>query len=233
VLLADLEKKRSFFREKALLDTVKGVRAATCGAWCSAGARLVSHQRKELIMVPVNRTNTQAHDAQVIAGIEKHLQTVSSLPLLGSTYTPADLAKLVQSRLDAASTTTTTKANWHSTVAAERALNAKLTPVLRALRQYVINVFGEARPVLADFGFAPSKLTTRTPEEKAAAVAKAIATRKARHTMGPKQKKGVKGAVTGIVLTPVSAPQPALATNGPSAPATSTGTPTGGAPHTP
>jgi hypothetical protein len=183
-------------------------------------------------MVPVNRNKTQAHDAQVIAGIEKHLQTVPSLPLLGSAYTPADLVKLVQSRLDAASTTTTTKANWHSTVVAEKALNAKLTPVLRALRQYVINVFGAASPVLADFGFAPSKLTTRTPEEKAAATAKAKATRAARHTMGTKQKKGVKGAVTGIVVTPITAPQPTAAPTVPSAPATSTGTPSGGTPHT-
>ena len=184
-------------------------------------------------MVTVNRTTTKARDAQVIAGIEKHLQTVSSLPLLGSTFTPADLVKLIQSRIDSAGTTTASKAAWHSTVVADEALNAKLTPVLRALRQYVINVFGEASPMLADFGFAPSKRTPRTPEEKAAAAAKARATRAARHTMGTKQKKGVKGAVTGIVLTPVSAPQPTAASTGPSAPATSTGTPTGGTPHTP
>jgi hypothetical protein len=150
------------------------------------------------------KTTTLARDAQVIAGIQKHLQNVSSLPLVGSTYTPADLVKLVQSRIDATGQADATKATWHSSVLAGEALNTKLTPVLRALRQYVINVFGAASPVLADFGFAPPKSATRTPEEKAAATAKAKATRTARHTMGKVQKKTVKGNVTGIVITPTT-----------------------------
>jgi hypothetical protein len=177
-------------------------------------------------MATVNRTKTQARDAQVIAGIQKHLQSVSSLPLAGATYSPADLMKLVQGRIDSANTTTTTKADWHSTVLVEKTVNAKLTPLIRALRQYVINVYGASSPVLADFGFAPPKKATRTPEQKAAAAAKAAATRKARHTMGAKQKKGVKGDVTGIAITPVTA-QPAAT---PSA-STSTGkAPSGSAP---
>jgi hypothetical protein len=35
-------------------------------------------------------------------------------------------------------------------------------------------------------------------------IAKRAATRAARHTMGPKQKKAVKGDVTGVVVTPVT-----------------------------
>jgi hypothetical protein len=155
-------------------------------------------------MATVSKTTTQALDAQVIAGIQKHLQNASSLPLGGSTYTPADLVKLIQSRIDAAGTTNTAKATWHSTVLAGETLNTKLTPLLRTLRQYVINVYGATSPVLADFGFAPPKSATRTPEEKAAAAAKAKATRAARHTQGKKQKKTVKGNVTGIVVTPVT-----------------------------
>jgi hypothetical protein len=175
-------------------------------------------------MANINRTNTQAHDAQVIEGIKKRLQNVSSVPIGGSTYTPADLVKLVQSRIDSASGSATAKANWHSTVVDHTTLNSKLTPVLRGLRRYVIDVFGEVSPVLADFGFASPKRATRTPEQKAAAAAKAKATRAARHTMGKKQKKSVKGAVTGIVVTPVTAAQPtAQATSSQSAPAASTG----------
>jgi hypothetical protein len=174
--------------------------------------------RKETIMVNVNRTKTQARDAQVIAGIEKHLQNVSSLPLVGSTYSPADLVKLIQSRLESASGANTTKATWHSAVVADKSLNTKLTPVIRALRQYVINVFGGTSPVLADFGFTPPKRTTRTPEEKAAAALKAKATRKARHTMGSKQKKDIKGTVT--ATEPVTPPAPAPTPLTPPTPAT-------------
>jgi hypothetical protein len=195
------------FRESIALDPVKGARPTNGGAWCAPLVVSGLSERKEMIMANVNRTNTQAHDAQVIAGIGKHLQTVSSLPLLGSTYTPAALVKLVQSRIDSANGSIATKATWHSTVVEDKALNAKLTPVIRALRQYVINVFGEASPVLADFGFTASKRATRTPEEKAAAAAKAKATRAARHTMGKKQKKDVKGTVP--TTAPATSPSPA------------------------
>jgi hypothetical protein len=95
---------------------------------------LACPNRKETIMVTVNRTKTQARDAQVIAGIQKHMPNVSSLALLGTTYTPADLVKLFQSRIDSANGAAATRAHWHSTVVADKTLNTNLTPVLRALR---------------------------------------------------------------------------------------------------
>jgi hypothetical protein len=160
-------------------------------------------------MSNLSRNDTNAHDAQVIAGIEKHLQNVSTLPLAASTYTPADLVKLVQSRIDSSGEVASANANWHSKVAADQALSAKLTPILRGLRQYVLSVFGEASPVLADFGFTAPKRATLTPEEKVAAAAKAKATRKARNTMGKNQKKNVKGTVsTTAASTPSTASQP-------------------------
>jgi hypothetical protein len=181
-------------------------------------------------MANVNRISKQGRAAQVSAGIQQHLLSTPSVPLGGSAYSPADLMKLVQSSIDSAKTADAANANWHSTVLAERALDAHLAPLLRELRQYVISVFGATSPVLADFGFAPPKRATRTPEEKAAAAAKAKATRAARHTAGKKQKKAVKGNVTGVVMVPITAtaetpaPQP-VAT--PPAPATA---PTAAAP---
>jgi hypothetical protein len=144
---------------------------------------------------------------------------------MGSTYTPADLVKLVQSRTDSATQTTTTKATWHSTVAAQRTLSTQVAPILRDLRRYVIGLFGPTSPVLADFGFSPPKQATRTPEQKAAAAAKAKATRAVRHTMGKKQKKAVKGDVTGIIVTPVTA-QMASIPGAPVAPSGASGPPT-------
>ena len=185
-------------------------------------------------MVPKNnRPTIQARDAQVITGIGKHLQSLPSLQLMGSAFTPAELVKLLQSRIDSAGAVASSKANFHSTVAADRALSTRVTQVVRALRQYVLNAFGSASPVLADFGFAPPARATRTPEQKAASAAKASATRKARHTMGPKQKKAVKGNVSGITVTPIVAPQPAAPAPTPVNPAaTSTGSAGGTSPHT-
>jgi hypothetical protein len=143
-----------------------------------------------------NRSTTQAHDGQVIVGIKGHLQNVSSLPLAGSTFTMAELEQLIQSRIDAANAVAGAKAHWHDGSATYKSLNKHVSQVVRALRQYVINSFGESSPVLADFGFTPPKKATLTPEQKVARALKAAATRKARGTMGKKQKAPIKGTVT-------------------------------------
>jgi hypothetical protein len=166
-------------------------------------------------MSNVNTSVILARDAQIIVGIQKHLQTPSSLPLAGSTYTPADLVKVVQSQIDQAGVVANAAAAWHAAVATQKALNAKLSPILRGLRQYVLNVYGPESPVLADFGFTPPKKRVVSPQTKVAAATKAKATRKARSTMGKVQKKGVKGDVTGITVTPTTANAPPVAAGSP------------------
>ena len=65
--------------------------------------------------------------------------------------------------------------------------------------------FGSESEVLSDFGLPPKKKPApRTAEQKAEAVAKAKATRAARHTMGPRQRAEVKGDVSAaLVVTPM------------------------------
>ena len=78
-------------------------------------------------------------------------------------------------------------------------------------------------------GFAPAKTGTKDVATKQAAVAQMKATREARHTMGRKQKAGIKG----VVLPPSApaapatnpAPAPAVAT-APTAPAVTNGSST-------
>jgi hypothetical protein len=102
-----------------------------------------------------------------------------------------------------------------------------------AFVSFVKAAFGTQPDVLADFGLHPKARAQLTVEKKTAAAVKRKATRAARHTMGSKQRKRVKGDVTGVTVTPVVAGQPiATAPTGPSAPATSTGTTTGTTPHT-
>lgn len=172
-------------------------------------------------MSAINRSLTVAHDTQMLVGIKKDLATVSTLAIAGSTYTPVTLEQLIQSRIDLANTVAQARAHWLDTTATYDALNTKVTQVVRGLRQYVINAYGEQSPLLADFGFAPRKQATLTPEEKVAKAAKALATRKARGTMGKVAKKKVKGTVAMTVAAPTSpAPAPAAP-----APVTTTATP--------
>jgi hypothetical protein len=159
-----------------------------------------------------SRSITQAHDGQVIVGINTNLQNVSSLPLATSTYTMAALVQLIQSRIDAANTVVNARAHWVDASATYEALNTKVTQVVRDLRQYVISVYGKDSPVLADFGFTSSKRTPLTSEQLVVRAQKAAATRKARGTMGKKQKAKIKGTVdTTAPATPPAATPPTAA----------------------
>ena len=81
---------------------------------------------------------------------------------------------------------------------------------LVAFVSFVRGTFGESPEVLADFGLLPKKVRKPlTVEQLAAAKAKRAATRKARGTTSKKQKLAVKGDVTGVVVTPITATSPA------------------------
>jgi hypothetical protein len=182
-------------------------------------------------MATRNRAATQAADARAIAGIQKDLTNVSSLPLAGATYTMASLIQLVQSRIDAVNAVLAAKAKYAEAVGTMQALDTKVDPVMRGLRQYVVNAYGETAPQLADFGFAPTKRATQTPEQKATAVAKRAATRAARGTKGPKAKKAVTGETVKVAALQAQvdalAPPPAATavTPSPVVPVAPTGAP--------
>jgi hypothetical protein len=127
---------------------------------------------------------------------------------LGNTvYTTATLVQAIQSLIDAITAVTTAQANATIAVAALRDTMAKVGPVVLALRRNLLVMFGDAADILALFGLAPRKAPApRTGTEKAAAAAKAAATREARGTTSKKKKLAIKGNVTGINVTPITAP---------------------------
>jgi hypothetical protein len=64
-------------------------------------------------MSSLNRTDTQAHDGQIITGITKNLQSAQTpLTLGGQSFTPASLIAFFQSRIDAANQIAAAKAQW-------------------------------------------------------------------------------------------------------------------------
>jgi hypothetical protein len=169
-------------------------------------------------MASQNRSEQQAQEAKVILGIQKNLLSVPTLSLVGQAITPADLVKLVQSCIDAANAITPAKVKWQGAVQAANALNKQVTPILQGLRAYVINAYGPTSTVLADFGFSPTKTVVKTPEVKALAAKKSVATRKARNTLGKNQKKNITGATVSPAAPATSSTVSTPAT--PTAPAT-------------
>lgn len=64
-----------------------------------------------------------------------------------------------------------------------------------AVRAYAFAVVGEHSAAFASLGFAPHKIGKPSVATKAVAIAKGQATRDARHTLGPRRKAKIRGAV--------------------------------------
>jgi hypothetical protein len=115
-----------------------------------------------------------------------------------------------------------------ATVKAKLAAEAASMPALRALKSayvtYIKATFGTSPEALADFGITLKARAPLTTDAQTVANAKRSSTRKARHTMGSKEKKTIKGTVTGVVVTPIDA-TPVVAPGSPAAPAPSGSSP--------
>ncbi len=162
-------------------------------------------------MTTVSRATTSGKDQEVLNGIASELQAMPPMFLAGETYTPQALADFVQSRIDKASAVLTTRAAWEDALRAYDEVNKKATVVLGDLRHLVMAAFGRNTPKLASFGFPLPKVPTLTAEQRSKAALKAIATRKARKTMGRKQKALIKGDVAASgapVTSTASSPSP-------------------------
>jgi hypothetical protein len=159
--------------------------------------------------------------AQLVAGTQKHLSTLTNVIIGSGTFTPAQ----VETQLNAFATLSTDVTAARAAVKAKVADQVAQTPALRAFYTafiaYVRAAFGNSPDVLADFGLLPKKVAAPlTVAQKAAAAAKRAATREARGTKGPKAKLAVTGNVTGVTVTPITAPSaaPQPAQTAPSAP---------------
>ncbi len=157
-----------------------------------------------------------AADQALIDGLVKHAATLVTLLVAGSTVPTTDLVTVLKARIAAIKLALTTKATFMAAVAAAHAEIANTAALVSGARQALKIAFAGQIETLGDFGLKPRKAPTPlTPAKKAAAVAKAKATRAARHTMGAKQKAEITGA-TAAAAAPATPP---AATTEPAQPA--------------
>jgi hypothetical protein len=95
-----------------------------------------------------------------------------------------------------------------------------MNPLMRGLKHLVQAAFGTDSNTLLDFGLTPVHKAVRSVQEKVEAVAKSLATRDVRKTMGPRQKEAIHGTVPAPVAP--TAPTAPTAPATPAAPAVST-----------
>jgi hypothetical protein len=185
-------------------------------------------KREKRVMVTRTQGKEQvvATATKLIAGAAKHLGSTTQMVFLGSSFTQADIVTKLQNIVTLRADVDAAKASTKAKLAAEVTNMPALRTVMDAFVAYVKVTYGAQPDVLADFGITPKARATSTVDAKAGAVAKRKATRAARHTMGTQQKKAVKGDVTGVVVTPITAAQPTVPAPGsPTPPATSGGGP--------
>lgn len=115
------------------------------------------------------------------------------LQLAGHAYTPQSLVRLFQDEIDTIDRVDAADAARTAAVARHRAVKARNHPLHRALEGYVRALFGNSAEALEEFGYERLKQGKKTVETKALAAEKGRATRTARHTMGKKQRKTVRG----------------------------------------
>jgi hypothetical protein len=174
---------------------------------------------------------------QTIGAAAKQYLANKVLTLHGKAMKTADLVTLFQTQVTAMQQADALHTSWLKAVAAYRATyTSQIAPVVVALKSYVATMFGPESVEYAAFGFTV-KQPKRSVVSKVAAVAQNLATRAARHTLGKKQRQGIKGVVqtpatpaVAPASVPASASEPATVTAPPSG-STSSATGANGATH--
>jgi hypothetical protein len=142
----------------------------------------------------------------LIAGTQKHVPT--GLTIGNATFTQTSLTTLLQSLVDAMQKQSAAQKAARDALTELRDVQSHVGPIIKGLRVVLVGMFGNASQTLADFGLAPHKARAPlTVEKKAAATARAKATRIARATKGPKAKLAIKGtAPAQSQVAPAAAP---------------------------
>lgn len=138
-------------------------------------------------------TKTQ-RDERMVAGLMKHRQELGTVERpVGLESVEAVVARY-QAHLDALRRVDATAASWRTAVSQEEVVEAQIKKLTRRVKNLLCATYGEESPTLLDFGIAPRRRAKIGVEKMRLTVAKRNATRKARHTMGKKQKKAIKGS---------------------------------------
>jgi hypothetical protein len=151
-----------------------------------------------------NKSVRLSVDKQLISGVPKRLGDHGSMILFGKKYSVTELVTLLQRRVDVTENVTAAKAAYEKALLLEREELAATRRLVGKLRHMLKLMFTSSAEALADLGLTPALRRPATLVEKVDAVAKALATRAARHTMGPRQRERIHGA-------PVTHPQVAVA----------------------
>jgi len=134
--------------------------------------------------------------SKVISGVEKRFPRRETYLLDGKPYSRDEIVAVFRDAVDALGAIQAARAALAAAIAKERATARRVQALMPRIVAYVGERFGSSADVFADFGWKlPKKPGPKTTAAKLAGLVKGQATRKARRTMGKRQRKQVKGWV--------------------------------------
>jgi hypothetical protein len=111
-------------------------------------------------------------------------------------YDATGLASQLQGFVTPLTNARAAKVAWAQGSQAAKAAAPGGKQLLKALKATLVGLYGASDTELGQFGFTPAKVPTPlTGEQQVVKTTKMLATRKARSTMGSKQKAGITGTV--------------------------------------
>jgi hypothetical protein len=130
---------------------------------------------------------------QALSALGKHLPPSLQIPAGEKLITAPEFATVFQTALDARAAVVVARGQYKAALAARRQADAARRVHDDALKAWVLHRFGPSSSVTHDFGYAQRPRSEPSAQAKADAVRLNKATRKARGTLGPKQKLQIKG----------------------------------------
>jgi hypothetical protein len=177
-----------------------------------------NHLQGETVMSTNKNTRKSAvdQDESLINGTRQYLMG-QNLIIGKQSYTPQEIINLLQGRVTTGQAILTARTAVTAAIKADKDERSQTGSFVRGFRTIVQGMFGELPDTLAVFGLKPRKSPKKTVKVKSEAILKTEATRKARGTMGKRQKESIKGTITppetapkagNGTVTPEVAPQP-------------------------
>jgi hypothetical protein len=123
--------------------------------------------------------------------------TESSVMINGTAFEPSEIKAMVRAHLDEQDALDRLHSEWLIRLAGlKQSFSSSLEPMLLGIERLVTGKYGVAARVAEDFGFKIPKKPYRSAVNKLLAAQRAIATRKARGTLGKRKRLAIHGLLT-------------------------------------
>ena len=142
-------------------------------------------------MLKLPKANNKQLFAKWEANLFEQMQILlanAKMPIAGQFMSTRQVTGALRSHLEAMKSVDDLNAAHAAAVKAENAMRAALKPILIGVGNFAAGMFGEDSKEFKALGFSSRKAPAKTARSKADAVDKSRATRKARGTMGKRQR---------------------------------------------